>query len=103
MRNLWISMGFTFGLLGATSAFAEPAVQPGETLESLSQVKISTTVNGQPGSLQDLISSGKFQPVTPETTTPSNEQPQPASDMPPPPPANGDQPAPPNDAPPPAQ
>lgn len=89
MRNLWISMGLTIGLLGATSAFAEPAVQPGQTLESLAQVKVSTTVNGQPGSLQDLLSSGKFQPVTPETTPPT-DAPQPASNAQPtptPPPA----------------
>ena len=48
-------------LLGFSSvnAFAEPAVQAGETLESLSQAKISTTINGQPGSIQDLIQSGQ--------------------------------------------
>ncbi|TCB81110.1 hypothetical protein [Acinetobacter sp. ANC 4173] len=48
-------------LLGFSSvnAFAEPAVQAGETLESLSQAKVSTTINGQPGSIQDLIQSGQ--------------------------------------------
>lgn len=47
------------GLMSA-AALAEPAVQPGDTLESLSKVKISTTVNGQPGSLEELLSSGKI-------------------------------------------
>lgn len=47
------------GIISAT-AFAEPAIQPGETLESLSQTKITTTVNGQPGSLQELAASGKI-------------------------------------------
>lgn len=47
----------------SAAAFAEPQVQAGETLESLSQAKVTTTVNGQPGSLQDLISSGKVQIV----------------------------------------
>lgn len=44
----------------SVAAFAEPAVQPGETLESLSQAKITTTVNGQPGSLKELAASGKI-------------------------------------------
>lgn len=47
----------------SASAFAEPQVQAGETLESLSQAKVTTTINGQPGSLQDLVSSGKVQIV----------------------------------------
>ncbi|MFT4020530.1 MAG: hypothetical protein QM666_03310 [Acinetobacter sp.] len=63
MRNLWIGMSLAVGMIATTAAFAEPAVQPGETLESLSKAKVTTTVNGQPGSLQDLISSGKYQPV----------------------------------------
>ena len=33
--------------LMATTAFAEPQVQPGDSLENLSKVKVSTTVNGQ--------------------------------------------------------
>lgn len=42
--------------LGAVTslAFAEPPIQPGDTLESLSQVKIETTVNGQAGSLEQM-------------------------------------------------
>ncbi|TCB13243.1 hypothetical protein E0H78_01120 [Acinetobacter sp. ANC 4641] len=63
MRNIFVSVGLFMGMFTATAAFAEPAVQPGETLESLSQVKINTTVNGQPGSLTDLMSSGKYTPV----------------------------------------
>lgn len=34
----------------AGTAFAEPPVQAGEPLESLSKVKTTTTVNGQLGS-----------------------------------------------------
>lgn len=42
--------------LGAVTsfAFAEPPIQPGDTLESLSRVKIETTVNGQAGSLEQM-------------------------------------------------
>ncbi|PVZ87584.1 hypothetical protein C9426_11055 [Serratia sp. S1B] len=71
MRNIFVSIGLFMGMFTATAAFAEPAVQPGETLESLSQVKVNTTVNGQPGSLADLMSSGKYTPVA---------TPQPAAD-----------------------
>ncbi|MEB3755057.1 hypothetical protein [Acinetobacter sp. MD2(2019)] len=97
MRHLSIVVGLSVGLIATTAAFAESAVQPGETLESLSQAKVSTTVNGQPGSLKDLINSGKYTPVTPETTTsdpaakpndapapPVAYQPAPATDTPPP-------------------
>lgn len=38
----------------ATSAFAEPPIQPGDTLESLSKATVQTTVNGQPGSLEQM-------------------------------------------------
>ena len=38
----------------SVAAFAEPPVQPGETLESLSKAKISTKVNGQEASLESL-------------------------------------------------
>ena len=40
----------SLGLIGtviSASAFAEPHIQPGDTLESLSQAKVTTTVNGQ--------------------------------------------------------
>ncbi|GAA5001485.1 hypothetical protein GCM10023206_03980 [Acinetobacter puyangensis] len=38
----------------ASAAFAEPPLQPGDTLESLAQVKVETTINGQPGSLEQM-------------------------------------------------
>ena len=50
------------GLMSAT-AFAEPAIQAGDSLESLSKVKVSTTVNGQAGSIQDLVASGQIRIV----------------------------------------
>lgn len=63
MYSKLLGLGLIAGLASA-SVFAEPAVQPGETLESLSKAKITTTVNGQPGSLNELIASGKIQPIT---------------------------------------
>ena len=54
-----LGLGLIAGII-SVAAFAEPAVQPGETLESLSQAKVTTTVNGQPGSLQELAASGKI-------------------------------------------
>lgn len=45
------------------SAFAEPPIHAGDTLESLSKVKISTTINGQAGSLQELIANGQIRIV----------------------------------------
>lgn len=54
-----IGLGLMAGLMNA-AVFAEPPVQPGETLESLSKAKVSTTVNGQSGSIQELISSGQI-------------------------------------------
>ena len=56
------------GLIGtviSASAFAEPPIQPGDTLESLSQAKVTTTVNGQPGSIQELVSSGQIKLLDP--------------------------------------
>ena len=47
------------------SALAEPRVQPGETLESLSKARISTTVNGQNASLENLVNSGQIRLVQP--------------------------------------
>lgn len=38
----------------ATSAFAEPPIQPGDTLESLSKATVQTTINGQHGSLEQM-------------------------------------------------
>lgn len=56
MSRLNINAGLTSiaAMLLATSAFAEPPIQEGDTLESLSQVRIETTVNGQPGSLEQM-------------------------------------------------
>ncbi|MHA3080697.1 hypothetical protein [Acinetobacter sp. ANC 5502] len=83
MRNIFVSVGLFMGMFTATAAFAEPAVQPGETLESLSQVKVNTTVNGQPGSLADLMSSGKYTPVpTPQPAADHNNSPAATPDTP---------------------
>ncbi|KJV39745.1 hypothetical protein [Acinetobacter brisouii] len=83
MRNIFVSIGLFMGMFTATAAFAEPAVQPGETLESLSQVKVHTTVNGQPGSLADLMSSGKYTPVpTPQPAADHNNSPAATPDTP---------------------
>lgn len=51
------------------SAFAESPVQAGETLESLSKVKVSTTVNGQPGSLNELLAGGQIKLVNDQNNT----------------------------------
>ncbi len=73
--QLLCSVALITGTLSMT-AFAEAPVQAGETLESLSQVKVSTTVNGQPGSIADLVNSGKVQviagaqPSAPDATRP---------------------------------
>lgn len=53
-----IGLGLISGLMSA-AAIAEPPIQPGDTLQSLSQVKITTTVNGQQGSIQELVASGQ--------------------------------------------
>jgi len=45
-----IGIGVITGLC-SMAAMAEPAVQPGDTLESLSKVKVTTTVNGHPALL----------------------------------------------------
>ncbi len=56
------------------TVYAEPPLQAGDTLESLSKVSIQTSVNGQPGSIQDLVDSGRIQVIqgsehNPSTTT----------------------------------
>lgn len=56
------------------TVYAEPPLQAGDTLESLSKVSIQTSVNGQPGSIQDLVDSGQIQVIqgsehNPSTTT----------------------------------
>ncbi|MEL4296805.1 hypothetical protein [Acinetobacter ursingii] len=48
MRTQFIAVAFVTASLSMT-AFAEQPVQAGETLESLSKAKVTTTVNGQPG------------------------------------------------------
>lgn len=62
MRHQILALGLLTGL-SAASAFAEPPVQAGETLESLSKAKVTTTVNGQPGSLNELLASGQIKLV----------------------------------------
>lgn len=63
-----IGIGVITGLC-SMAALAEPAVQPGDTLESLSKVKVTTTVNGQPGSISDLVNSGQVQQVSAAPTS----------------------------------
>ena len=105
-----IGIGMIAGLC-SMAALAEPAIQPGDTLESLSKVKVTTTVNGQPGSINDLINSGQVQavsaptapadaPVPPQAPAPDA----PPQDMTPPPapPMDGAAPQDPNTPPPPA-
>ena len=58
--------------LMATTAFAEPQVQPGDSLENLSKVKVSTTVNGQAASLQELVASGQIRIVGTPQNAPTN-------------------------------
>ena len=57
-----LGLSLVTGMMSAT-AFAEPAIQPGDTLESLSKVKVNTTVNGQAGSIEDLVASGQIRIV----------------------------------------
>ena len=62
-----LGLGLFTSVISA-AALAEPAVQPGETLESLSKAKISTTVNGQEASLESLVNSGQVRLVDPRTS-----------------------------------
>ena len=62
MHSKLLGLSLVTGLMSAT-AFAEPAIQPGDSLESLSKVKVTTTVNGQVGSIQDLVTSGQIRIV----------------------------------------
>lgn len=59
MHSKILGLGLISGLMSA-AAFAEPPIQPGDTLESLSKVKVVTTVNGQPGSIEELVASGQI-------------------------------------------
>lgn len=91
MRLNFISSFIALSLL-SMAIYAEPPVQAGDTLESLSKVRIQTTVNGQPGSIQDLVSSGQIQlineanPVVANTpsaeTRPTSPQAKPSSKVP---------------------
>lgn len=78
--QLLCSVALITGTL-SMSAFAEAPVQAGETLESLSQVKVSTTVNGQPGSIADLVNSGKVQVIAGAQPSAPAMQPAPAPEM----------------------
>lgn len=78
--QLLCSVALITGTLSMT-AFAEAPVQAGETLESLSQVKVSTTVNGQPGSIADLVNSGKVQVIAGVQPSAPAMQPAPAPEM----------------------
>lgn len=78
--QLLCSVALITGTLSMT-AFAEAPVQAGETLESLSQVKVSTTVNGQPGSIADLVNSGKVQVIAGAQPSAPAMQPVPAPEM----------------------
>ncbi|OTG84452.1 hypothetical protein B9T33_01290 [Acinetobacter sp. ANC 5054] len=76
MHSKILGLGLISGLMSA-AAFAEPPIQPGDTLESLSKVKIVTTVNGQPGSIEELVSSGQIklaEGTGTEISATSNEQ-----------------------------
>ena len=66
----------------SVSAFAEPPVQPGETLESLSKAKISTKVNGQEASLESLVNSGQIRLVDPRAAAPQPAMPNTQAPMP---------------------
>ena len=78
--QLLCSVALITGTLSMT-AFAKAPVQAGETLESLSQVKVSTTVNGQPGSIADLVNSGKVQVIAGAQPSAPAMQPAPAPEM----------------------
>lgn len=70
MPSKLIGLSLVTGLMSVT-AFAEPPIQSGDSLESLSKVVITTTVNGQSGSIQDLVSRGQIQIVD---TNPASAQ-----------------------------
>ncbi|WP_168414342.1 hypothetical protein [Acinetobacter indicus] len=84
MYSKLLGAGLITGLMSAT-AFAEPPIQPGDTLESLSKAKVVTTVNGQPGSLQDIVASGQVRIVSeanPQVVQPMPTNPQVVQPMP---------------------
>lgn len=65
-----LGLGIFTSVISA-GAFAEPPVQAGETLESLSKAKISTTVNGQQASLESLVNSGQIRLVNQPMSAPA--------------------------------
>ncbi|TQR60608.1 hypothetical protein E2K52_12545, partial [Acinetobacter sp. RF14B] len=73
-----LGVGLFTSVLSA-AAFAEPPVQPGETLESLAKAKISTTVNGKQGSLESLVNSGQVRLVNQPAPPQPAQQPMPAT------------------------
>ncbi|MGP4883795.1 hypothetical protein ACTXQV_72310, partial [Klebsiella pneumoniae] len=58
--------------------------------ESLSKVKVTTTVNGQPGSISDLVNSGQVQQVSAAPTSAAPTGAPIPADVPPAPPAGGE-------------
>lgn len=67
-----LALGFISTVMSA-AAMAEPPIQPGNTLESLSQVKLTTTVNGQPGSIEELAANGQIRVVQVQTPAAGSE------------------------------
>ena len=76
-----LGLGIFTSVISA-GAFAEPPVQAGETLESLSKAKISTTVNGQQASLESLVNSGQIRLVNQPMSAPAQPGQQPQQSMP---------------------
>ena len=76
-----LGLGIFTSVISA-GAFAEPPVQAGETLESLSKAKISTTVNGQQASLESLVNSGQIRLVNQPISAPAQPGQQPQQSMP---------------------
>lgn len=73
MHSKLLGLSLITGLMSAT-AFAEPPIQAGDSLESLSKAKITTTVNGQAGSIQELVASGQIQIVDANQISAQNSQ-----------------------------
>lgn len=64
-RHPRLALVVLLGSLLSPAVFAEPPIQTGDTLESLSQAKIEIRVNDQPTSLQELLDSGQIRLATP--------------------------------------
>lgn len=76
-----LGLGIFTSVISA-GAFAEPPVQAGETLESLSKAKISTTVNSQQASLESLVNSGQIRLVNQPMSAPAQPGQQPQQSVP---------------------